>query len=108
MSLGVVYGTRLAVHRPGARGLIGLYSPIPPQDVAGAWPAGVPAQYHWHEGDPWIDEGAPEALAEQVPSAEINVYDGDTHLFADPSTEDFDATAAALAMERIQAFLAAL
>src|SRR3954465_5896745 len=32
MSLGVVYGTRLAVLRPGARGLVGLYSPIPPQN----------------------------------------------------------------------------
>lgn len=108
MSLGVVYGTRLAVRRPGARGLVGLYSPVPPENVAGPWPASVPAQYHWAEGDPWVDEGAPEALAEQVPGAEINVYDGGTHLFADPSTEDFDATAAALAMERIQAFLGAL
>lgn len=108
MSLGVVYGTRLAVLRPGALGLIGLYSPIPPQSVAGPWPAGVPAQYHWHERDPWVDDGAPEALVEQVPGAEVNVYDGDTHLFADPSTEGFDATSAALAMERIQEFLAAL
>jgi dienelactone hydrolase len=108
MSLGVVYATRLAVLRPGARGLVGLYSPIPPQRVAGKWPVGLPAQYHWHEGDPWLDEGAPEALVAQVPGAEINVYDGDSHLFADPSSKDFDATAAALAMERIQAFLAAL
>ena len=108
MSLGVVYGTRLAVLRPGARGLIGLYSPVPPQSVAGPWPAGVPSQYHWHAGDPWVDEGAPEALVEQVPGAEVNVYDGDTHLFADPSSEDFDATSAALAMERIQAFLKAI
>jgi len=108
MSLGVVYGTRLAVLRPGARGLIGLYSPVPPQNVGGPWPAGVPAQYHWHAGDPWVDEGAPEALVEQVPGAEVNVYDGDTHLFADPSSADFDATSAALAMERIQAFLKAI
>ena len=109
MSLGVVYGTRLAVTRPGARGLIGLYSPIPPESVAGArLPSGLPAQYHWHEGDPWVDEGAPEALVAQVPQAEINVYEGDSHLFADPSSVDFDATAAALAMERILTFLGAL
>lgn len=108
MSLGVVYGTRLAVLRPGARGLIGLYSPIPPQSVAGPWPEGVPAQYHWNQGDRWVDEGAPEALVEQIPDAEVNVYEGDTHLFADPSSGDFDATAAALAMERIQAFLSSL
>jgi dienelactone hydrolase len=105
MSLGVVYGTRLAVLRPGARGLVGLYSPIPPEAVAGPWPAGVPAQYHWHQGDPWVDEGAPEALVAQVPDAEIHVYEGETHLFADPSSDDFDATATALAMERILAFL---
>src|SRR3954467_14483774 len=108
MSLGVVYGTRLVVLRPGARGLVGLYSPIPPQNVAGPWPAGVPAQYHWHRGDPWVDEGAPEALVEQVPGAEINVYDGDSHLFADPSSDDFDATSAALPMERTLAFLRAV
>lgn len=108
MSLGVVYGTRLAVLRPGARGLIGLYSPVPPQSVAGPWPDGVPAQYHWMKGDPWVDEGAPEALVEQIPHAEVNVYDGDGHLFADPSSDDWDATAAALAMERILAFLSAL
>src|SRR6476661_4481485 len=50
-------------------------------------------------------EAAAEALAEQVPLAEINVYEGSTHLFADPSSDDFDATAAALAIERIQVFL---
>lgn len=108
MSLGVVYGTRLAVLRPGALGLVGLYSPVPPMSVAGPWPDGVPAQYHWMKGDPWVDAGAPEALVEQIPHAEINVYEGSTHLFADPSSDDFDGAAAALAIERIQAFLSAL
>lgn len=109
ISLGVVYGTRLAVLRPGARGLVGLSSPIPPLAVAGEpWPAGLPAQHHWMADDPWVDEGAPEALAAQVPEAQTFVYEGSGHLFADPSSDDFDATAAALAMERILGFLDAL
>ncbi len=43
-----------------------------------------------------------------VVAAELFLYPGDKHLFADASTADYDADAAALLMERVRAFLAAL
>lgn len=108
MSMGCAYATELLLTRPGARGGLYLYGAVDPGWWETEWPAGVPAQAHQTEDDPWRETEAEEGFVARVPGAELFVYEGDTHLFADPSTADFDATAAALAMERIQAFLGAL
>jgi dienelactone hydrolase len=108
MSMGCAYATQLLLTRPGARGAFYLYGAVDPGWWEAQWPVGVPAQAHETEGDPWREKEVDEAFSAKVPGAELFVYEGDTHLFADPSTDDFDATAAAMAMERVQAFLADL
>lgn len=105
MSMGCAYATQLLLTRPGARGAFYLYGAVDPAWWEATWPVGVPAQAHQTADDPWREKEAEEGFVARVPEAEMFVYDGDTHLFADPGTEDFDAVAAALAMERIQAFL---
>ena len=105
---GNAYATQLLLTRPGGRAAFYLYGAVDPAWWEATWPPGVPAQAHQTADDPWREKEAEDAFVAKVPGAELFVYDGATHLFADPSTDDFDATAAALAMERIQAFLGAL
>jgi dienelactone hydrolase len=108
MSMGCAYATQLLLTRPGARAAFYLYGAVDPGWWDALWPADVPAQTHQTEDDPWREKDADEAFAAKVPGAQMFLYEGDTHLFADPSTEDFDAIAAALAMERIQTLLDAI
>ena len=85
-----------------------LYSCMPVTEFGEAWPEGVPVQIHGKEGDEFFDEDLPaaRALAESTAYAELLVYPGDQHLFADSSLEAYDPEAAALLMERVRAFLA--
>jgi dienelactone hydrolase len=55
------------------------------------------------DADEWAEEDLPAAreFAEQVETAELFLYTGDGHLFADSSLGDFDAEAAALLKERV-------
>ncbi|SFB84571.1 Dienelactone hydrolase [Nocardioides terrae] len=108
MSMGCAYATQLLLTRPGGRGAFYLYGAVDPAWWEARWPAGVPAQAHQTADDPWREQEAEEGFEARVPDAELFVYEGDTHLFADPSTQDFDPVAAALAMERIQEFLGRL
>jgi dienelactone hydrolase len=59
------------------------------------------------EADPWCaeDRTAAEALVAKVSTAELLLYPGTGHLFADPGSDDYDAEAAALLEERTLAFL---
>ena len=60
-----------------------------------------------HLGDEWTaeDRAAAEALVQRIPSAELFLYPGTGHLFADPSSGDYDEDAAVLLKERTLAFL---
>jgi dienelactone hydrolase len=109
-SFGVTIAQLLAQTRPGARGSLLMYSCIPVTEFGTAWPEGVPVQIHGKEGDEFFDEDLPPAreLAETEPGAELFVYPGDQHLFADSSLDAYDPEAAALLMERVQAFLASV
>jgi len=109
-SFGVTIAQLLAQTRPGARGALLMYSCIPVTEFGVAWPEGVPVQIHGKEGDEFFDEDLPAAreLAAAVPGAELFVYPGDQHLFADSSLDAYDPEAAALLMERVQAFLASV
>ena len=75
----------------------------------GPWPTGVPVQVHGMEGDEFFaEEGELEAARELVATvegAELFVYPGDGHLFADPSLPSYDEAAATLLTERVVAFL---
>jgi dienelactone hydrolase len=105
-SLGVMPAQMLAQTRDGASGALLLYGCLP-ADEFGAWPPHVPLQVHAMEGDEWFKEDIASAqeLVATAADGELFLYPGDRHLFADPSTPDYDADAAALLRRRVLAFL---
>jgi dienelactone hydrolase len=107
-SLGVLPAQKLAQTRAGARGALLFYSCVPVSEF-GSWPAGVAVQIHGMDADPFfVGEGDVDAARELVESAEhaeLFLYPGDRHLFADSSLPDYDEGAATLLMERVLAFL---
>jgi dienelactone hydrolase len=110
-SFGVIPAQQLAQTRPGARGALLMYSCIPVSEFGGAWPEGVPVQIHGKEDDAHFGEDleAARALADSTEQAELFLYPGEEHLFADSSLpEQYDAAAAGLLMERVRAFLDAV
>jgi dienelactone hydrolase len=111
-SFGGGQAQRLAQLRPGARGalLFDTCYPITGEWAFGAWPAGVPVQVHGMDRDPFFaEEGgdldAARELVASVGEAELFLYPGDQHLFADPSLPSYDEEAATLLTERVLAFL---
>lgn len=109
-SLGVVPAQQLAQTRAGARGALLLNACLPFTEYGEAWPAGVPVQVHAMEADPFfIEEGgdleAAQALVASTDDAELFLYPGDKHLFADSSLPDYDEAAATLLIHRVLAFL---
>ena len=109
-SLGVVPAQKLAQTRPGARGALFFYSCVPMSEFGETWPAGVPVQIHGMDADPiFVDEGdldAARAIVDSTDDAELFLYPGDQHYFADSSLPSYDAVAAALLMQRVLEFLA--
>jgi dienelactone hydrolase len=106
-SFGVMIAQRLAQSRPGARGALLMYSCLPVSEFGEAWPENVPVQVHGKEGDEFFleDIDAARALADSTDEAELFLYPGTEHLFADSSLPSYDAEAAALLTERVLAFL---
>ena len=108
-SLGVVPAQKLAQTRAGARGALLFYSCVPTSAFGTPWPAGVPVQIHGMDADPFfVGEGDIDAARELVESthdAELFLYPGDQHYFADSSLPSFDPGAAALLMKRVLDFL---
>jgi dienelactone hydrolase len=111
-SLGVLPAQMLAQTRPGAAGALFYQSCVPTSEFGTPWPAGVPVQIHGMESDPFFagegDIDAARALVAEATDAELFVYPGDQHLFADPSLPSYDPAAAQLLTDRTLAFLAAL
>jgi dienelactone hydrolase len=109
-SLGVMAAQELAQTRPGAKGALLFDACLPISEFGGTWPAGVPVQIHGMDADPFFagegDIEAARALVEAADDAELFVYPGDQHLFADPSLPSYDARAAELLTDRVRAFLA--
>lgn len=106
-SLGVLPAQMLTQTRPGARGALLLHACVPTATFGTPWPDGVPVQIHAMDADEWFEEdiGAAHELVGETENAELFLYPGDGHLFADSSLNDFDEGAAALLKERILAFL---
>ncbi|HCT78390.1 MAG TPA: dienelactone hydrolase [Micromonosporaceae bacterium] len=108
-SLGVLPAQKLAQTRPGARGALLFYSCVPVSEFGSAWPAGVPVHVHGMDADPiFVGEGdidAARALVESTSQAELFLYPGDQHYFADSSLPSYDADAAALLLHRTLTFL---
>jgi dienelactone hydrolase len=109
-SLGVVPAQKLAQTRPGARGALLFYSCVPASEFGSEWPADVPVQIHGMDADPFfVGEGdidAARAIVESAPDAELFLYPGDQHYFADSSLPSYDANATALLTRRVLDFLA--
>ena len=110
-SLGEMAAQKLAQTRPGARGALLFYScvPITGEWAFGPWPDGVPVQIHGMDADPvFVGEGDVEAAQEivsTVDDAELFLYPGDQHYFADSSLPSYDPPAAALLERRVLDFL---
>jgi len=112
-SWGAGVAQEFAQTRPGARGAL-LYEscmPITGEWAFGPWPDGVPVQIHGMDKDPFFALGGDiDAARELVDTvgpelAELFVYSGDRHLFADTSLPSYDAEAAALVAQRSRDFL---
>lgn len=104
-SLGVLPAQSLAQTRPGARGAVLCYSALPlgqwGENWPEEWPDGVALQMHILDGDE--DFEIAKGLAATVPGAELFVYPGSEHYFA-----EHDDEAAALLTQRVAAFLGSL
>jgi dienelactone hydrolase len=106
-SLGVMPAQELAQTRPGAKGALLFSGAFPASEFGGSWPRGAPLQIHMMEDDEWSAEDLPAArdLVRTIEGAELFLYPGDRHLFADSSLPDYDEGAAKLLMRRVLSFL---
>jgi dienelactone hydrolase len=108
-SLGVVPAQKLAQTRPGARGALLFYSCVPTSEFGTSWPADVPVQIHGMDADPiFVGEGdidAARAIVDSTEHAELFLYPGEQHYFADSSLPSYDEAAATLLTQRVLAFL---
>jgi dienelactone hydrolase len=109
-SLGGMPAQQLAQTRAGARGALLFHSCVPVSEFGEAWPAGVPVQVHGMDADPFFTEedgdlDAARALVDSTEQAELFLYPGKEHLFADSSLPSYDEAAADLLKRRTLDFL---
>jgi dienelactone hydrolase len=108
-SMGVLPAQKLAQTLAGARGALLFHACVPVSEFGTSWPHGVPVQVYAMDADPFfVGEGdieAARALVEEAEDAELFLYPGDQHLFADNSLSSYDAGAAALLVQRVLGFL---
>ena len=107
-SLGVLPAQSLAQTRAGARGALLFDACVPVSEFGSSWPAGVPVQIHGMDADPFFagegDIDVARALAASTEQAELFIYHGDQHLFADASLPGYDRDATALLLQRVPGF----
>ena len=109
-SLGVMPAQQLAQTRADVRGALLLHACLPVSEFGERWPDGVPVQVHGMDADPFFaEEGgdldAARELVAATDQAELFLYPGDEHLFADSSLPAYQPAAADLLMERVLRFL---
>ncbi|WP_166486618.1 dienelactone hydrolase family protein [Blastococcus saxobsidens] len=85
-----------------------MHAAVPLGEFGDGWPPGVPVQFHTMDADEQGDADVARALAETIDGAELFRYPGDRHLFTDRSLPEHDPAAAALVVQRVLAFLAAV
>ena len=112
-SWGVMQAQRLAQTRRGAVGALFFEScvPVSGEWAFGPWPESLPVQIHGMESDEFFVEdiaAARELVSTIGDDAELFVYPGDKHLFADNSLASYDDAAAKLLIQRTIDFLAQL
>lgn len=108
-SLGAMPAQQLAQTRAGASGALLFHSCAPVSEFGDAWPASVPVQVHGMDADPFFagegDLDAARALVGAAEQAELFLYPGKEHLFADSSLPSYDQAAADLLTRRVLDFL---
>lgn len=107
-SLGVLPAQLLAQTKPGSLGVFAVSSVVPGDAFGDAWPADVPLQIHAMQEDPLFStEGDLETAQGLVTAgiAELYLYPGSEHLFADTSLPGYDAEVSELLLSRLLAFL---
>ena len=111
-SLGVLPAQMLAQTRAGARGALLFEACVPVSEFGGEWPHVVPVQIHGMDSDAFFagegDLDAAKDLVATAKDAELFLYPGDQHLFADSSLPSYDEAAASLLTQRALDFLARL
>jgi len=112
-SMGVMPAQKLAQTRADARGALLLHACLPVSEFGKRWPDGVPVQVHGMDADPFFTEeggdlDAAQQLAASTDQAEVFLYPGREHLFADSSLPSYDAAAATLVLQRALRFLDSL
>lgn len=109
-SMGVMPAQKLAQTRTAVRGALFFHSCLPTSEFGDGWPDGVPVQVHGMEGDPYFNEDLEFArdLVDSAEQAELFIYPGETHLFADSSLPSYDQPAAQLMTKRSLNFLSML
>jgi dienelactone hydrolase len=105
LSLGALPAQALAQTRPGATGAVLLGACNPVSEFSPEWPEGVALQIHAMEGDEWIELDVARELEAALAGAELFLYPGDGHLFADEDLSDYDPQAEVLFKERVLRFL---
>jgi dienelactone hydrolase len=106
-SLGTLPAQILAQTRPGARGAVLCYGFTTPTELGSEWPASLPVQIHAMEDDALARDAVADGqkFVESAAQAELFLYHGAGHLFADRSSGDFDEEAADLLIARVGEFL---
>jgi dienelactone hydrolase len=111
-SMGVMPAQKLAQTRGGTRGALLIDACIPVTEFADRWPADVPVQVHGMDADPLFategDLDAARDLVDTAEQAELFLYRGSVHLFADSSLPVYDQGAAELMTRRVLDFLSGL
>ena len=101
-SLGALCAHRLVQTRSDASGaLLYHHGDVPMTTFAHSWPAGVDLQIHVAEDDPFHEPEITRDFVASVGSdAELFLYPGSGHLFCDPASRGYDASARALVLDR--------
>jgi dienelactone hydrolase len=109
-SFGVMVAQQLAQTLPDARGALLISAALPASEFGGAWPQGVPLQIHMMNEDEFAVEDLPAAreLVQMVDGAQLFLYPGTGHLFADSGLPDYDEAATEQLQGRVLALLADL
>lgn len=109
-SFGVMPAQQLAQTRADAGGALLFHACAPVSEFGDRWPDGVPVQVHGMDADPFFAEedgdlGAAREIVASSGQAELFLYPGTQHLFADPSLPSYDEPAATLLTDRVLRFL---
>ena len=108
-SLGVIPAQLLAQTRSGAKGALLFHACVPASEFGSLFPETVPVQIHAMEADEFFVKGgdfdAAQKLVEMVEDAQLYLYPGNQHLFADASLPSYDREAASLLKQRVLTFL---